>query len=474
VSAARALAVWLAPLTAGLPALAQEAAAAPREAAARAFIEIETPRASAWLGETVRVRLRFGFERDFLDDGVLQLFQRPLDVPAQVQASWLAESSCATPVVPAAEDGPGNVTFALGDGIARARRSPEVLRGGVPCALFELERDFVLTCPGDWTLEAPTLRFAYATSFRVDAFGERTPADRLDATLTGMGLTLPVLPLPEEGRPAGFSGAVGSFSVAARTEPRALAVGDSLKLELVLSGEGDLTRCTVPRIDRAEGLRQQGWVDEMRDGARVVTYDLAALASGPTAVPGIEFSYFDPAPPGTYRTVSTDPIPLTVSGNVASAPRAEQSAAEGPERRRLLRMIALAVVLGGLLGGLLGWLRRRTPRLDPAETDGSKERATAQEVLALAEKPDGELGHAFAEYLAQRLDCPVPAVIGPGLSARLQAAGIPAEKASAAAALLDELVAARYGGGPPAEAAQRARAAVEELEIEFRRAPKRS
>jgi hypothetical protein len=476
VSAARALAAWLVPFAAGLPVLGQDAATAEDAARARAFIEVETPRASAWLGETVRVRVRFGIEREFLENGVLQLFQRPLDVPVQVQASWLAGGSCAVLLI--AEDGPGSAAFALGDGIARARRMPEVLRDGVPYAEFEFERNFVLTCPGDWTLEGPTLRFAYATSFRVDAFGERTPADRLDGTLTGSGLRLPVLPLPEEGRPTGFSGAVGSFSVSAQAEPRELAVGDSLKLEIVLSGEGDLSRCTVPLIERVEGLRPQGWVDSMRDGARVITYDLVALAAGPTAVPSIEFSYFDPTPPGSYRTVGAEPIPLNVSTRMAAAQETERSAPAEPERRSLVRMAAYAVLLGGLLGGLLGavrgWQRRRDHDLTASQAAEANAHATAQEVLALAEKPDAELGHAFAEYLARRLECQVPAVIGPGLSARLVAAGIPSHKAAAAAALLDELVASRYGGGPLADAAQRARALVEELEIEFCRSPKRS
>jgi hypothetical protein len=477
VIAARALAAWVASFAAaGAPVSALDAAGEPGSGAPRAFIDVSTPRASAWLGETVRVRLRFGFERQFLAEGLIQLFQRPLDVPVQVEASWLTGTSCAELVSPESTHGAvGAATagFALGDGLARAVRAPDEMLDGQPFAVFELERDFVLLCPGEWTLQSPSLRFAYATSFRTDAFGDRTPQDRRDETLSGAAWTVLVEPLPEVGRPPGFSGAVGSFAVSATAEPRELAVGESAKLELTISGAGDLARCAVPRLERAEGLRAQGWVDELRPGARVITYDLVAASAGPTAIPAIEFSYFDPAPPGTYRVATTEPIPLKVNGGamdpVVPAPPDEPTV---PPSRTWKQVLVFLFAFAALaLARVALVLRRRARAGEPGGVDEGIARSVAREVSS---RPAGELGHALAEYLASRLECPVPAVIGPGLTARLEAAGIPPQGAHAVAELLEELVEARYGGAAASDAAERTRVAVELLEIQFRRASRRA
>jgi hypothetical protein len=53
----------------------------------------------------------------------------------------------------------------------------------------------------------------------------------------------------------------------------------------------------------------------------------------------------------------------------------------------------------------------------------------------------------FADLLAEYLECPVAAVIGPDLPARLAARGMKPALAARAAAALERLVAARYGGG---------------------------
>jgi hypothetical protein len=279
--------------------------------------------------------------------------------------------------------------------------------------------------------------------------------------------------LPEKGRPDDFSGAVGSFSIAASAEPRSLAVGDSLKLEVVLSGEGDLMHAALPRIERAEGVREQGWVEELRGGARVVTYDLVTLAAGPTAVPSIHFSFFDPAPPGAYRTASTEPIPLDVSGaRSATPPSTPPLGTPANSSRHLWNWIlAFALFVAATVARVAFVLRRKARAGEPGGVDEKIARSVARQVSA---RPAGELGQALCEYLASRLDCPVPAVIGPGLVERMQKAGIAAEGAEAVAALLNELVAARYGGAVASEAAERTSLAVEALEIEFRRASRRS
>ena len=66
------------------------------------------------------------------------------------------------------------------------------------------------------------------------------------------------------------------------------------------------------------------------------------------------------------------------------------------------------------------------------------------------------------------------AVIAPDLRARLAAAGVPVDLAARTAALLEALVAARYGSGAPSgDTEASARAIVEELEALFREGDER-
>ena len=81
-----------------------------------------------------------------------------------------------------------------------------------------------------------------------------------------------------------------------------------------------------------------------------------------------------------------------------------------------------------------------------------------------------DLTSALTHYLAARLQCASAAVIAPDLKARLTAAGVPEALAARAAALLEELVAARYGGiAPDHRTEANARALVEELDAAFDR-----
>jgi len=466
------------------PPAAQEAPRATGEP--NAFIEVCAAREVVWLHEPVPVTLRFGFEREFLERQVIQPFQRQLDVPAQLHASWSGGTACARLLSAAAAVEPTSAayaTFVLEDDIARARRADDQLRSGRTFAVFEHERMLLPTCAGELTLAPAHLRFAYATRFRNDAFGERTPEDRRDEIVTGQALVLKVQALPEAGRPADFTGAVGRFRVHSEAAPRELVLGESLKLVVAIEGEGDLEHFGAPRLEPLDGLRQQGWVEQLRPGARRITYDLAAVSELAREIPAIRWSFFDPGPPAGYRTVATQPIPITVRAPAArpraiSGAKAEPAA---PERGRTPDGGRIAPLLLGALGGaalllLLGAVavlrsRRRKARLlvSPA-TDPVRARAAAEQVRARAAAPGVDLAQALAEFLAARLACPVPAVIAPDLPSRLTAAGIPREEAARAAKLLDELVAARYGGGAPLAAPESTSRLVEALDLCFQAA----
>jgi BatD DUF11 like domain len=68
-------------------------------------------------------------------------------------------------------------------------------------------------------------------------------------------VTLKVLPLPAEGRPANFSGAVGEFQMDASASPTDLTVGDPLSVDLVVAGAGNFDALNTPALVASGGWK---------------------------------------------------------------------------------------------------------------------------------------------------------------------------------------------------------------------------
>ena len=391
----------------------------------RAFVEIEAPR-SCYAGEPVRLVLRIGIDRDWFKKHAVQMFQKRLMVPVHLHAPWLEKLAGTTCYEPRES---GDLSLVLNDHVIRAPRGEDRMVAGRAYTILEIERTCVPTDPGELALSAPRLRYAYATQFVEDFVQGRRPKDRKDALIDGKAHTLTVKPLPAEGRPDRFGGAVGSFLVSAEASPRTLDTGAVMKLALRIKGQGNLTLFATPRL-ALDGFHVYGTTDDRSAPRRTITYDLAPLRAV-NAVPAVPFSFFDPKA-GAYRTVRTEPIPLEVRPGA----QATQPAPRTPEPDSSVPFyLAIAALLLLALRALL-MLRRRRDLRHPAHD------AVAQ----FTQRAEEDIAEAFTGYLAARLDCPAASVIGPDLPARLIAAGVPEELATEASKLSEDLVAARYGG----------------------------
>jgi hypothetical protein len=419
------------------PALLVLLAGAAVAAEERAFVEWEAPRDSYFVHEVIRLRLRLGYDRDFFRTNAVPLFRQPMDVPVHVRVPGTG---------PFEVEAVGGVRVALNDGVAGAAAVEDAVRDGRTYAVLEIELVHVPEEALRIAVPAPTLRYAYATRFEEDLIQGRLGTDPREVTVTGAPLALEVRPLPEEGRPREFDGAVGRFSVRAEVDRTSVNTAEILKLTLSIEGEGSMDSVSPPRLD-LPGFHVYGRIDAQ--GKRSFTYDIAPV-SVVTEVPPIPFAFFDPGV-AAFRVVRTAPIPLDVRGAVA--PRATGPWAAG------------LALLGALAGGLWWWrrARRRGPPPDP-----QAERARA---AAAALGTAADLADAFAEFLAAHLRCPRAAVIAPDLEARLAAAGVPGDLARRAAATLERLVAARYGGEAPGRSGVDSLA--REIEAAFRTMPSR-
>jgi hypothetical protein len=451
-------------------------------AADHAFLELAAGRDAYYLHELIRIEVRIGIDARFFEDNAIQLFRRRLDVPVQLEAGWL-EDFPGTIVLDADGDddaGGERLGFALNDGVAEALRIEDRSMDGRTFTMLKVEGIFLPLQTGMLEIPAPKLRFAFATRFFEDLVSGRVPEDRRDAVLTGEGLNLRIEPLPEEGRPMEFFGAVGRFSIEAEAYPLDLEVGESLKLVLRIEGEGNMKLFDPPGIDRLDGFHVYGSIDHRGERHRTFTFDLAPLSDAVKEVPPIPFVFFDTDRPARYRTIRTEPIPIAVRPLPEGArlellpgeakrmvpgendifdirPAAEL--VQGKAKRRIsLALLACVLLAPWILAlGLSLWLRAR--ERDRADPDGKRARQAAALFKTRMARPDADLAEAFAEYLAARMRCASAAVITPDLEARLEAAGVEAGLARRAATLLTDLVAAHYGGG----ASDEGREAVDEL-----------
>lgn len=354
---------------AGAEGALQSAALEDVSALGLAFVELVLERDTVLVGEAFALHLRFGFEPEFLRSNLVQLFQRELDVPAQLFAPEL-EALDGALALPPGEPADG-VRVALGESVVRALPRPERTLDGRRYREFELVRRFVATRPGELVLAAPRMRFAQATRFEDDFVQGRRALDRRDVLVRGRALRLAVQPLPEAGRPAEFSGAIGQFTLRVEAEPRELAAGESLALRVVVERQGelgDLSHCEAPRLDALAGFHLRGSLAEREPGRLTVRYDLVPADAGVRTLPPVRFVFFDPTPPAGYRTLASEPIALQVRPAARSAPDAPSapSARDGTadSGKWALALIGLAGLV--LLALLAVQVRaRRSRRIRP-------------------------------------------------------------------------------------------------------------
>ncbi|MFI5401979.1 MAG: BatD family protein [Planctomycetota bacterium] len=397
----------------------------------RAFVEVTAEKDAYYVGEVIRLKLRFGYDRDFFRTNAVPLFAREMEVPVQVQAQLPGRQTVNKNVHPL---GP---TFALNDGVMKANSSVEEMRDGRVFTIVESLYGYGRSEPGEVTIAAPTLRYGYATEFEEDFVSGRVPKDPKQEVVAGAVLTLQVLPLPEEGRPPEFDGAVGHFTVSADVNAKTVDVGKTLRLTFRIKGHGNAMK---ERLD-LPGFHIYGTY--YMDGGQTTVSNIAPLSADVKEIPGIPFAFFDPGPPAGYRVVRTDPIPLEVRGGPAPEPPAP------PPARRDLVPIAAAVVAAAIAAVAIAlWVQSRR-RVAPPDLRSVR---LAEALAALrGARPGPALADALADLLAAYLECPPAAVIGPDLSVRLAGRGLAPGLAARTAATLERLVAARYGGSHAGE-----------------------
>ena len=141
-------------------------------------------------------------------------------------------------------------------------------------------------------------------------------------TISAGAKTINVKPLPEAGKPLSFSGAVGKFSFEVQPSKKELRAGESLDLEIKVSGTGNLKLFTLPKTEFPSAFEvfDPEHKEEVNtplsgmNGTISDTYTIIPQFKGKYTLKPIEFSYFDLGSK-SYKTISSEAITINVLDN---------------------------------------------------------------------------------------------------------------------------------------------------------------
>lgn len=176
---------------------------------------------------------------------------------------------------------------------------------------------------------------------RRDIFGRRL-MERVNKTISAGNRTINVKPLPLEGKPDGFNGAVGDFTFDVKTNKTKLNANESLQLDVKVAGKGNLKLFTAPSVKLPSTLEVYE-PEHSEDVTTTVNGMQGSISDSYTVVPQfkgtypinpVSFSFFDPKIE-KYRTIASNEFTIEVENGPISAVTAN-SAGEDAKKQMVL------------------------------------------------------------------------------------------------------------------------------------------
>jgi len=258
------------------------------------LLRLSSPRNELYLNELVPVDLKF-----YIRDGIRYRSQMP-----GITAEGFSEIKLPRPVESQEAIGGKSHTVYTFRTLTSPQRAGDLSLGPAQVTM-------------DVFQESPSRRrpFGFDDPFFDSFFGGR---DAKRVTITSEPLKLRVRPVPDAGKPADFTGAIGRFALEVTAKPTSLRAGEPVTLTVRVFGQGNLDAVAPPKFTPPEGFKgyepivKSKQADEM-GFAREKTFEQVIVPLSPRAsvIPPITFSYFDPEQ-GRYETLSRGPIQLAV------------------------------------------------------------------------------------------------------------------------------------------------------------------
>jgi tetratricopeptide (TPR) repeat protein len=341
--------------------------------------------------------------------------------------------------------------FIIGDLPNSHQQPPRVRMGNSVYNLFSFHTSATAIKTGRFALGPATWSLTVFGGQR-DFFGR--PLESHQASFTSDTPEIRVLPVPTNGAPPGFNGAIGDFSLAqCDAAPAMVGVGDPITLKIRIAGHGAWDTVTLPTNNVAEWREFKTYPptakldssDPMQiEGSKYFEQVITPENAEVKEIPPFVFSFFDPAANG-FRTLTHPAIPLTVHATAATPqPTVISAGAPPPDAQEQGEdIVHIKPMLGrvGTVGppfieqpGFLAWqalaplawicaltLRKRkenlanNPRLRRQRQVAEVVRQGLADSARSAQANDAEKFYAtvlrlLQEQLGERLDLPAPAI----------------------------------------------------------------
>jgi hypothetical protein len=189
---------------------------------------------------------------------------------------------------------------------------------------------------GEQTIEPLTMTCEVRMGGRLGLFTQGR-----ESTVVSVPIKIQVKPLPKEGKPDIFEGAVGQFSLSSHVEETEVSEGSPVTLSVSLSGYGNIRNAPSPVLpdlskfdafdptkDESISVTEDGISGSVKYNHVLLPQDTNANQIGP-----VRYAYFDPAKE-EYITLNTEPVSITVFPSQRSGTRMSTS---GANRRMITK-----------------------------------------------------------------------------------------------------------------------------------------
>lgn len=276
-----------------------------------AFIELEMPKKEVYVGEMLPVRIKFYVKQE-------------------------ARASYYSPLVP-------SEAFVINKLAEKPQERSEYV-GGEVYRVMTWDTGLTAVKEGKYTVDASIeteLAVPVAASPRdpFAGFGRRffNRVRRFEKTLASVPVEVMIKPLPTDGRPATFDGAVGEFDLSAKAKPDTVDLGEPLTLITEVNGQGNLDRVNTPTMVDETGWRVYPATSDvvLSDesgvrGKKLFEQAIVPREPGITGIPEIEFSFFNPNT-GKYVTKRINGPEVRIIGSPQQAPSTQPTVTAGTE-----------------------------------------------------------------------------------------------------------------------------------------------
>ena len=338
-----------------------------------------------------------------------------------------------------------------------------------------------------------------------DPFGMFNRGIQQRVALSAPEQTLTVLPLPEAGKPASFTGAVGAYKMEFSAGPPNVAVGDPITIRVQISGRGALDAFTLPDQPawkefktypptvKTETTGELG-LDGTKSFEQIVVPQNAEIKE----LPAFDFAFFNPET-RRYETLHQAALPIIVRPSGATpAPTITAGNAAAENQKPTMDIVHIKPRLGTVSRGSTPWVKETwfvalqglpvlalmgavfwRKRVDSLANNPRlrRKRQTEQTIaegleqlppLAAAGKADAFFATVFRlmqEQIGERLDLPGSAITEAVVDEKLRARGLGDAGADVLHELFQSCNQARYA---PVESAQKLEAVIPKLKMALR------